>query len=64
MPLSLAGVRKIMEVMDWGDMKEFVQFGEVRATEVDDICSYYLLIAPQNIVGSTIMTDLKEMVRP
>lgn len=28
-PLSLSGVRKIMERMDWGEVEEFVTFGQV-----------------------------------
>ena len=28
-PLSLSGVRKIMERMDWGEVEEFVSFGQV-----------------------------------
>ena len=52
-----------MEVMDWGGFEDFVRFGEVRESEVDDDCSYYLIIAPQNVVGSCILDYLKEMVQ-
>lgn len=62
MPLSLSGVRQITEAMDWGDAEEFVKFGEIRGSEVDE-CAYYILVCPQNMVGSTILTDLSEMVR-
>lgn len=61
MPLSLSGVRRIMEAMDWGDAINFVSFGEVGAAQIDDH-DYYILISPQNVVGNTIMTDLTEMV--
>ena len=30
LPLSLSGVRRIMEGMDWGDALQFVAFGNVR----------------------------------
>lgn len=51
-----------MEAMDWGDAEEFVGFGNVGANQIDD-SQYYILIAPQNVVGTTIMTNLQEMVR-
>lgn len=62
LPLSLSGVRRIMEAMDWGDIADFIHFGQVGADQIDD-CKFYVLIAPQNVVGSTIMTNLNEMVR-
>lgn len=51
-----------MEAMDWGDIEDFVHFGEVGAHMVDE-CRHYVLLAPQNLVGTTIMTNLHEMVR-
>ena len=62
-PLSLAGGRKIMERMDWGDVADFVTFGNVNASTIDD-ATYYVLVTPQNVVGNTIMTPLLEMVIP
>ena len=62
LPLTLSGVRKIMTMMDWGDIGEFVTFGEVGHDQIDD-ASYYILVAPQNAVGNTILTNLGEMVR-
>jgi hypothetical protein len=50
-----------MEAMDWGDLVDFVGFGNVGADQIDD-AQFYLLVAPQNVVGSTIMTKLLEMV--
>ncbi|KAK9861434.1 hypothetical protein WJX84_008393 [Apatococcus fuscideae] len=61
LPLSLSGVRRIMEAMEWGDAEDFVSFGQVSADQIDD-SEYYILIAPQNVVGNTIMTNLQEMV--
>lgn len=61
MPLSLSGVSRIMEAMDWGDIRDFVSFGTVDAGQVDE-ATYYLLIAPQNVVGGCIMTSLYDMV--
>lgn len=51
-----------MEAMDWGDATDFVRFGAVGSAHVDE-CEFYILIAPQNVVGNTIMTDLQSMVR-
>lgn len=62
LPLSLSGVRRIMENMDWGDVFDFVSFGNVGSNHLDD-SAYYVIVAPQNVVGSTIMTKLLEMVR-
>jgi hypothetical protein len=42
--------------MDWGEATEFVSFGQVGKDEVDDTTDVYILVAPQNIVGNTIMT--------
>ncbi len=51
-----------MENMDWGDVFEFVSFGNVGSDHLDE-SAYYVIVAPQNVVGSTIMTKLLEMVR-
>eukprot|EP01025_Chloroclados_australasicus_P030118 TRINITY_DN3018_c1_g1_i2.p1 TRINITY_DN3018_c1_g1~~TRINITY_DN3018_c1_g1_i2.p1 ORF type:complete len:335 (+),score=30.03 TRINITY_DN3018_c1_g1_i2:92-1096(+) len=61
LPLSLSGVRQIMEYMDWGELKSFVSFGQVGADQIDE-SQYYILIAPQNIVGGMIVTSIAEMV--
>jgi hypothetical protein len=52
-----------MERMDWGEASDFVTFGNVMASTVDD-ATYYVLVTPQNVVGNTIMTPLLEMVTP
>ena len=62
-PLSLSGVKQIMQRMDWGDASDFVSFGNVGASCIDD-SAFYVLVSPQNVVGNTIMTPLLEMVRP
>ena len=54
-------VVRIMEAMDWGDASDFVRFGAVGPDHVDD-CAYYILIAPQNVAGTTIMGGLTQMV--
>jgi hypothetical protein len=56
------GVARIMKVMDWGEAESFVSFGAVSKEDVDEQTDVFLLIAPQNIVGSTIMTNLSDMV--
>ena len=45
-----------MERMDWGDAEDFVSFGNVSADQIDD-SRYYILIAPQNVVSNTIITN-------
>lgn len=61
LPLSLSGVRGIMEAMDWDEASDFVTIGAVGKEEVDD-SDYYIMIAPQNVVGNTIITNLEEHV--
>ena len=57
----IMGANRIMEAMDWGDASDFVRFGAVGQDQVDD-CAFYILIAPQNVVGTTIMDTLTQMV--
>ncbi|KAJ8753274.1 hypothetical protein K2173_017898 [Erythroxylum novogranatense] len=64
MPLQLAGSRKILEFMDWGDygaLGTFVKIGSVGAQEVEEEDDMFILVAPQNAVGNCIMDDLKAM---
>uniref|UniRef100_A0A0D9X6A8 adenylate kinase n=1 Tax=Leersia perrieri TaxID=77586 RepID=A0A0D9X6A8_9ORYZ len=63
-PLQLAGTRKILEIMDWGDYGAkgtFINFGAVGASEVDKEDDMFILIAPQNAVGNCIIDDMKAM---
>lgn len=53
-----------MKMMDWGDAEDFISFGEVSAGDAECDADVFLLIAPQNVVGNTIMTNLLEMVWP
>ena len=62
LPLSLSGVRRIMDNMDWGDALDFVSFGHVNPDQLDD-ADFYILVAPQNVVGSPIILNLIKMVR-
>ncbi|KAK6942236.1 hypothetical protein RJ641_027613 [Dillenia turbinata] len=64
MPLQLAGTRKILEFMDWGDygaMGTFINIGSIGAKEVDDKDDLIILVAPQNAVGNCIIDDMKAM---
>ena len=63
LPLSLSGVRRIMDNMDWGDALDFVSFGHVNPDQLDD-ADFYILVAPQNVVGSPIIHNLTKMVTP
>ncbi|KAH8966999.1 hypothetical protein BDL97_03G054900 [Sphagnum fallax] len=64
-PLQLAGVRRMLEVMDWGsyDAKgTFINIGAVGANEVQEEDDMFIITAPQNAVGNCIIDDLKAMV--
>uniref|UniRef100_A0A2P2LVW3 adenylate kinase n=1 Tax=Rhizophora mucronata TaxID=61149 RepID=A0A2P2LVW3_RHIMU len=64
MPLQLAGSRKILEFMDWGDygaLGTFINIGSIGAEEVGKQDDMFILVAPQNAVGNCIMDDLKAM---
>ncbi|XWS73036.1 hypothetical protein CRYUN_Cryun02cG0091400 [Craigia yunnanensis] len=64
MPLQLAGTRKILEFMDWGDydaMGTFIKIGSIGAKEVDEQDDMFILVAPQNAVGNCIIDDLRAM---
>ncbi|XP_043719839.1 adenylate kinase 5, chloroplastic [Telopea speciosissima] len=64
MPLQLAGTRKILEFMDWGDYGAkgtFINIGSIGAKEVDEQDDMFILVAPQNAVGNCIIDDLKAM---
>ncbi|KAG1363998.1 putative adenylate kinase 5, chloroplastic [Cocos nucifera] len=64
MPLQLAGSRKILEFMDWGDhgaKGTFINIGSIGAREVDEQDDIFILVAPQNAVGNCIIDDLKAM---
>ncbi|KAK9102115.1 hypothetical protein Sjap_019369 [Stephania japonica] len=64
MPLQLAGTRKILEFMDWGDdgaMGTFISIGSIGANDVDEQDDVYILVTPQNAVGNCIIDDLRAM---
>ncbi|KAF7806490.1 adenylate kinase 5, chloroplastic [Senna tora] len=64
MPLQLAGTRKILEFMDWGDYGAkgtFINIGSIGAAEVEELDDMYILVAPQNAVGNCIIDDLRAM---
>ncbi|PPD98259.1 hypothetical protein GOBAR_DD04686 [Gossypium barbadense] len=64
MPLQLAGTRKILEFMDWGNygaMGTFIKIGSIGAKEVDEEDDMFILVAPQNAVGNCIIDDLRGM---
>ncbi|KAH9296821.1 hypothetical protein KI387_028503, partial [Taxus chinensis] len=65
MPLQIAGTRKILEFMDWGeyDVKgTFINIGSIGAKEVNDRDDMFILVAPQNAMGNCIIDDLQAMV--
>ncbi|KAL0427483.1 UNVERIFIED_CONTAM: Adenylate kinase, chloroplastic [Sesamum latifolium] len=64
MPLQLAGSRKILEFMDWGDdgaMGTFIKIGSIGGKEVEEQDDMFILVAPQNAVGNCIIDDLRAM---
>uniref|UniRef100_A0A0D6QTU7 adenylate kinase n=1 Tax=Araucaria cunninghamii TaxID=56994 RepID=A0A0D6QTU7_ARACU len=65
MPLQLAGTRKILEFMDWGEYDAkgtFINIGSIGAKEVNDQDNMFILVAPQNAMGNCIIDDLQAMV--
>ena len=68
LPLSLNGVRKLLEMMDWGSQgaelqqKKFIRFGAVGSEWVDADDEVFVVLAPQSIVGNSIVPLLQDMV--
>lgn len=65
MPLQLAGTRRLLEVMDWGEYESkgtFINIGSIGANQVTDNDDIFILMAPQNAVANCIIDDLKAMV--
>ncbi|KAL4425639.1 hypothetical protein ABPG75_009655 [Micractinium tetrahymenae] len=60
MPLSLNGVMRIMNQMDWGEAKDRIKLGNLGAAEVEG-ADAFVLISPQNIVGHSVIPLLEEM---
>ncbi|KAJ3693400.1 hypothetical protein LUZ60_008880 [Juncus effusus] len=64
-PMQLAGTRKILEYMDWGDdgaLGDFINIGAIGAEEVNERDDMFFLVAPQNAVGNCIIDDLEAMM--
>eukprot|EP00959_Pyramimonas_sp_CCMP1952_P423793 8877347-Pyramimonas_sp.AAC.1 len=63
LPLSLAGVRRIMEAMDWGEdmLGNFVNLGEVGPEEVKPSDDVIIVFSPSSIVGNSIIPPLQAM---
>eukprot|EP00249_Psilotum_nudum_P019732 c27393_g1_i1 orf=619-1320(-) len=65
MPLQLAGTRRMLEAMDWGEYEakgNFIKLGSVGANDVHEADEMFILMAPQNAVGNCIIEDLQAMV--
>lgn len=56
-PISLNGVRRILEMMDWPVRP---RFGDISEGAVDD-SDVFILLAPQSIVGASIIDKMQEM---
>jgi len=61
MPLALSGVKRLLLQMDWGEDTP-VSIGEGLGREEIDDCDSYILIAPQNLQGSSVLPFIQEMV--
>jgi len=61
LPLSLSGVARILDLMDWGEADEFIRRGSIGADVPTDDDDYFILIAPQNIVGYSVLPYIIEM---
>lgn len=70
MPLALSSMRPVMEKMDWcgkqkgsvGEEGE-VRFGKIGADQIRDDDDLLVLIAPQNVVGGSLMPSLEAMAK-
>eukprot|EP00850_Spirogloea_muscicola_P014012 SM000098S25092 [mRNA] locus=s98:116199:121868:- [translate_table: standard] len=66
MPLQLAGARRMLDNMDWGEYgakeNNFVRTGSVGANEPQEDDDIFIIMAPQNAVGNCIIDDLEGMV--
>ena len=59
LPLQLSGLRKLLDLMDWEpEVEPFVSFGAVKEADIEDQ-DVYIVVCPQNIVGASIIPDLK-----
>ena len=61
LPLSLSGVARILDMMDWGDAEEFITRGSIGGDVPQPDDDYFILISPQNIVGYSVLPYLQEM---
>lgn len=61
MPLSLSGVKRLLSQMDWGEGTP-VSIAEGLGREEIDDCDSYIIIAPQNLQGSSVLPFIQEMV--
>ena len=61
LPLSLSGVARILDMMDWGDADEFITRGSIGGDVPQPDDAYFILISPQNIVGYSVLPYLQEM---
>ena len=61
LPLALSGVARILDLMDWGDAEEFIRRGSIGRDVPAEDDDYFILIAPQNIVGYAVLPYIAEM---
>lgn len=61
MPLSLSGVKRLLSQMDWGEDTPVSIAEGLGRDEIDD-CDSYIIIAPQNLQGSSVLPFIQEMV--
>ena len=63
MPLALAGVRRILEAMDWDPTvpEDHIRIGGIGASEAQPDDDVFILIAPQNISGHSIQPFIEAM---
>ncbi|KAJ1455383.1 hypothetical protein M885DRAFT_520303 [Pelagophyceae sp. CCMP2097] len=64
MPMSLAGMRRLLELTDWGaDQQQlfddgFIRFGEVGSESVDDLDDCWIIMMPQSVQSYSILPKL------
>ncbi|KAJ8602782.1 hypothetical protein CTAYLR_002581 [Chrysophaeum taylorii] len=65
-PLSLNGVRRLLEGMDWGEdnldlIGKYLRFGDLEAVDDDD--DVFVILAPQSMVGCSVVEALQATCR-
>lgn len=63
LPLSLAGISRLIDLMDWeDDVVDKISNGAIGKEHAKDDEDVFILISPQNIVGYSVLPYMEEMM--